>query len=549
MLITSFKTDADAIRQPYSLPGPVLDRGVPDAAHVGPAADLPLAAGTASLAATLQTVLILVTASMGAYALARLDFPGKKVVFGAIIATLLVPPVVFLIPNYLIVQNLGWLDTIWAITVPGAAGAFGIFFLRQFFIGLPPEIEEAARIDGAGDIRIFLQVVLPLARPALATLAVLSLPRQLERLPVAGLRAAQPGEPDAAAGPGAAAGRVLDALRDRDGRCGHRLRAGADPLRLRPAADRRVAWRDRRSRGEPLDGEGRGAVGVRAACLAARTGGLRARAAPAARVRRRRLARLRRSTRTSPTRTSLEADGAYVAFATNTPAVNVQVGDVGRPRGVGGVAGGRACPSCPRGRASGRTWAPDVSAARRAAATSCTSRPRTPSPTSSASASRRPTSRPARTFTVEGEPLVCPLDEGGAIDAPSSRTTTERGTCSGRTTATAAAMDTWIELAPLTADGTALAGPPTQLFQQTEPWEGQPRRGARHGQARRRRTYVFYSANDYGSMELRHRRRVRARDHRPLHEAAGAAAVIGSPPRAATSARAVRTCCPRRTAM
>jgi len=96
------------------------------------------------------------------------------VVFGAIIATLLVPPVVFLIPNYLIVQNLGWLDTLWAITVPGAAGAFGVFFLRQFFISLPPEIEEAARIDGAGDIRIFLQVVLPLARPALATLAVLS---------------------------------------------------------------------------------------------------------------------------------------------------------------------------------------------------------------------------------------------------------------------------------------------------------------------------------------------------------------------------------------
>jgi multiple sugar transport system permease protein len=85
-----------------------------------------------------------------------------------------VPPVVFLIPNYLIVQNLGWLDSILAITVPGAAGAFGIFFLRQFFVGLPVEIEEAARIDGASDLRIFLQIVLPLARPALATLAVLT---------------------------------------------------------------------------------------------------------------------------------------------------------------------------------------------------------------------------------------------------------------------------------------------------------------------------------------------------------------------------------------
>ncbi|MEL4319428.1 carbohydrate ABC transporter permease [Leifsonia sp. YIM 134122] len=172
MLITSFKTDADAVRNPYTLPSPIsLDAYTTLASGQQP---IFLWLWNSFLAATIQTVLILVTASMGAYALARLDFAGKKVVFGVIIATLLVPPVVFLIPNYLIVQNLGWLDTVLAITVPGAAGAFGIFFLRQFFVGLPVEIEEAARIDGAGDFRIFFQVVLPLARPALATLAVLS---------------------------------------------------------------------------------------------------------------------------------------------------------------------------------------------------------------------------------------------------------------------------------------------------------------------------------------------------------------------------------------
>lgn len=172
MLLTSFKTDADAIRNPYSLPAPFsLDAYVTLTSGQQP---ILLWVWNSFAAATVQTVLILVTASMGAYALARLDFAGKKLVFGAIIATLLVPPVVFLIPNYLIVQNLGWLDTLAAITVPGAAGAFGIFFLRQFFVGLPVEIEEAARIDGAGDIRIFLQIILPLARPALATLAVLS---------------------------------------------------------------------------------------------------------------------------------------------------------------------------------------------------------------------------------------------------------------------------------------------------------------------------------------------------------------------------------------
>ncbi|MFJ8895261.1 carbohydrate ABC transporter permease [Leifsonia sp. NPDC102414] len=173
IVLTSFKTDSDAIQNPFSVfPTPwSVDAYITLSSGQQPIFRWFL---NSLLAATLQTAIILVTASAAAYALARLEFWGKKIVFGAIIATLLVPPVIFLIPNYLIVQNLGWLDTIWAISIPGAASAFGVFFLRQFFIGLPVEIEEAARIDGAGDIRIFLQIVVPLARPALATLAVLS---------------------------------------------------------------------------------------------------------------------------------------------------------------------------------------------------------------------------------------------------------------------------------------------------------------------------------------------------------------------------------------
>jgi multiple sugar transport system permease protein len=173
IVLTSFKTDGDAIRNPFSaLPNPFSI----DAYATLSGGQQPIFRWflNSLLAATLQTAIILITASAAAYALARLEFRGKKLVFGAIVATLLVPPVIFLIPNYLIVQNLGWLDTIWAISIPGAASAFGVFFLRQFFLGLPVEIEEAARIDGAGDLRIFLQIVLPLARPALATLAVLS---------------------------------------------------------------------------------------------------------------------------------------------------------------------------------------------------------------------------------------------------------------------------------------------------------------------------------------------------------------------------------------
>ena len=126
------------------------------------------------LAAGLQTLLIVATAAMAAYALARLEFAGKRFLFSLIIATLFIPPVILLIPNYLITGRLGWLDSLAAVIVPGAAGAFGVFFLRQFFLGLPRELEEAAFIDGAGRFRTFFTVILPLSRPALVTLAMLS---------------------------------------------------------------------------------------------------------------------------------------------------------------------------------------------------------------------------------------------------------------------------------------------------------------------------------------------------------------------------------------
>ncbi len=114
------------------------------------------------------------TAAPAAYALARMEFRGKRLVFAGIVATLFVPPIIFLAPNYEIVEALGWLDTLAAVIFPLAASAFGVFFLRQFFLGLPRELEEAAILDGASRFQVFVKIVLPLARPALATLFTLT---------------------------------------------------------------------------------------------------------------------------------------------------------------------------------------------------------------------------------------------------------------------------------------------------------------------------------------------------------------------------------------
>lgn len=126
------------------------------------------------LAGVLHTALVLVVASTAAFALERMPFRGRGLVFGVIVSTLFLPAFVFLMPNYLMIDRLGWTDSVWALVVPGAAGAFGVFFLRQFMVNLPVELEEAAALDGANQWGVFRRVVLPNTRPALATLAVLA---------------------------------------------------------------------------------------------------------------------------------------------------------------------------------------------------------------------------------------------------------------------------------------------------------------------------------------------------------------------------------------
>jgi multiple sugar transport system permease protein len=127
------------------------------------------------LMAGLRTIGQVLFCSMAAYAFARLRFPGRNILFGILLSVLMVPPQLFIIPQYQIMSSLGWLNSLQALVVPGLFSAFGVFLLRQFFLGLPKELEEAAAIDGAGPIRIYWSIVLPLARPGLVALSLLVL--------------------------------------------------------------------------------------------------------------------------------------------------------------------------------------------------------------------------------------------------------------------------------------------------------------------------------------------------------------------------------------
>jgi multiple sugar transport system permease protein len=122
------------------------------------------------VAASAYAVLVLVTASLAAYALARMNFRGKNILFAVIIATLFIPQFVFLIPNYLIVSSFGWLNTLLAVIVPNAAWAFGVFFMRQFFLSLPREIEEAALIDFLWPVYVLFSPGSQTLPPGLTTL-------------------------------------------------------------------------------------------------------------------------------------------------------------------------------------------------------------------------------------------------------------------------------------------------------------------------------------------------------------------------------------------
>ena len=176
VLVTSLKPTANIIRVPPEwIPRPAT------LAHYGEvlfSSSRTARIGRAFLNSTVVSVgavlLVVFTSALAAYPLARMRFPGRDLIFALLVGSLMIPNAVVLVPQYILTQQLGWLSTYQGLIVPEAAMtfAFGVFLLRQFFLTLPTELEDAARIDGASPWHIFTSIVLPLSHPVLGALAI-----------------------------------------------------------------------------------------------------------------------------------------------------------------------------------------------------------------------------------------------------------------------------------------------------------------------------------------------------------------------------------------
>jgi len=172
MALTSFKPDSEIIRFTGVLPHQwTLDnyREI-----LGSPEEIPLLRWffNSVFISSSVTLLVLTVDALAAYGLARLNLPGKKPFMILILAMLMVPGQIMLVPMYLILNKLGWLDSPLSLIVPAGAGVFGVFLLHQFFVGIPKDLEEAAILEGCNRFQVFWHVILPLSKPALATLGI-----------------------------------------------------------------------------------------------------------------------------------------------------------------------------------------------------------------------------------------------------------------------------------------------------------------------------------------------------------------------------------------
>jgi len=172
MALTAFKPDSEIIRFSGVLPDQWTLENYREI--LGSPEEIPLVRWffNSVFISSCVTLLVLTVDALAAYGLARLNLPGKKPFMILILAMLMVPGQIMLVPMYLILNQLGWLDSPLSLIVPAGAGVFGVFLLHQFFIGIPKDLEEAAIIEGCNRFQIFWHVILPLSKPALATLGI-----------------------------------------------------------------------------------------------------------------------------------------------------------------------------------------------------------------------------------------------------------------------------------------------------------------------------------------------------------------------------------------
>jgi multiple sugar transport system permease protein len=176
VMVTSVKLTADIVRLPPEwIPWPVTaEHYIEVLVSSSRTARIGRAFANSLVIALGAVAVVIATAAMAAYPLARMRFPGRDVIFTLLVGSLMIPNAVVLVPQYVLVQRLGWLSTYQGLIVPEAAMtfAFGVFLLRQFFVTMPADLEEAARIDGANAWQIFTRIVVPLSQPVLAALAI-----------------------------------------------------------------------------------------------------------------------------------------------------------------------------------------------------------------------------------------------------------------------------------------------------------------------------------------------------------------------------------------
>jgi multiple sugar transport system permease protein len=172
MLLSSFKTEGEIRADPPTwLPN---DPTLANYGNLFDRLDFPTYFTNSAVVAVVTTVGNLLFCSAAGYALAKLPFAGKRVLFGIVLGTLMVPSIVTMVPLFVLSSNLELVNTLAGLILPYLAQAFGVFLMRQFIMSIPDDLLEAARIDAASELRVYWQIVLPLCRPALATLGILT---------------------------------------------------------------------------------------------------------------------------------------------------------------------------------------------------------------------------------------------------------------------------------------------------------------------------------------------------------------------------------------